>query len=611
MLRLPGIRHWNMRMNEQQKILFGKPRLLPIMFFGVALIYFMKQLVVAPNFSDNLILPGADDAMRLQSVRDMLAGQGWFDTRQYRVLPPEGISLHWSRLVDAPIAGLLSILEWVLDRDAAERLLVLLWPMTLFLLCAWTNMKVAREGFGVPAAVLTLVSLWFLQSYYTRYFPIGRLDHHNIQLVLMLAVFGLLLSRGWKAAALAGALAALSMAIGMESLPFLGIAGLVWVWRYLRCKPESEEALAAFGLTLGLTAVLLFVVQTDPALWGLRVCDQLSLPYLALVGSAAGLGLLILATRQHLLTMRSRALILLVTTIGLGILVVPTLAPCFGGPFADVSNDVRDQVITRIGESIPVAQMIRQAPAMAFVLMGPLAVVTFLSGAIWLREVAARRDPGHWGLLTLFLALGCVGAFLQLRAMIWGHAVMAVGFGAVMAHLLNRPWPIPRAVKVVAMIVFFAIVFLPQLVPLGIKSIKAALYDTGGATIQVDLVELDAACDQASLLRSLSDIPATLIASPLNLSTGILIHTAHSVTSAPYHRSTDAMLNGVLPFSGDMPELRRMIETTGAKFVLVCADQIYGTPDGAGSRLSAKQAPDWLVPVDTIAPPLLLYEVAE
>lgn len=49
-----------------------------------------------------LVLPDTDDAMRLVQIRDLLAGQGWFDMSQHRLMPPNGAGMHWSRLVDAP-----------------------------------------------------------------------------------------------------------------------------------------------------------------------------------------------------------------------------------------------------------------------------------------------------------------------------------------------------------------------------------------------------------------------------------------------------------------------------------------------------------------------------
>ena len=63
-----------------------------------------------------------DDAMRLVQVRDLLAGQSWFDLTQYRLSPPDGVAMHWSRLIDLPIALLIRAGELVLAPALAERL---------------------------------------------------------------------------------------------------------------------------------------------------------------------------------------------------------------------------------------------------------------------------------------------------------------------------------------------------------------------------------------------------------------------------------------------------------------------------------------------------------
>lgn len=46
---------------------------------------------------------GNDDAMRLVQVRDLLAGQSWFDVTQYRLGLETGTPMHCSRLIDLPI----------------------------------------------------------------------------------------------------------------------------------------------------------------------------------------------------------------------------------------------------------------------------------------------------------------------------------------------------------------------------------------------------------------------------------------------------------------------------------------------------------------------------
>src|SRR5215213_10010013 len=49
-------------------------------------------------------LGDTDDNMRMMQVRGLLHGQGWFDLQQHRLA---GSNIHWSRLVDLPIAGLI------------------------------------------------------------------------------------------------------------------------------------------------------------------------------------------------------------------------------------------------------------------------------------------------------------------------------------------------------------------------------------------------------------------------------------------------------------------------------------------------------------------------
>ena len=48
-----------------------------------------------------------DSLLRLVEVRDLIAGQSWFDLHQYRMGTVGGLLMHWSRLVDAPIAAII------------------------------------------------------------------------------------------------------------------------------------------------------------------------------------------------------------------------------------------------------------------------------------------------------------------------------------------------------------------------------------------------------------------------------------------------------------------------------------------------------------------------
>ena len=60
-------------------------------------------LALSLPFATDYVGVDNDDRMRLVVVRDLLAGQSWFDTTQYRLGLAGGTLMHWSRFVDLPI----------------------------------------------------------------------------------------------------------------------------------------------------------------------------------------------------------------------------------------------------------------------------------------------------------------------------------------------------------------------------------------------------------------------------------------------------------------------------------------------------------------------------
>src|SRR5215213_9756514 len=101
--------------------------LLVIIWIATVLTYLATSLGAGENLS-------TDDAMRLVQVRDLLAGQGWFDLTQYRLNPPDGVAMHWSRLIDVPIAALIRAGTMVLPQAMAEGVATILWPTVLLLI---------------------------------------------------------------------------------------------------------------------------------------------------------------------------------------------------------------------------------------------------------------------------------------------------------------------------------------------------------------------------------------------------------------------------------------------------------------------------------------------
>src|SRR3982751_3383258 len=129
-------------------------------------------------------LGDTDDNMRMMQVRGLLHGQNWFDLRQYRLNPPTGANIHWSRLVDLPIAGLIIGFRLFVDEWHAERLAVGIAPMLPYLLLLFSLALTARRLIGPRAYPLALAAVFFAGSTNGMFMP-ERIDHHGWQLALL------------------------------------------------------------------------------------------------------------------------------------------------------------------------------------------------------------------------------------------------------------------------------------------------------------------------------------------------------------------------------------------------------------------------------------------
>src|SRR5262249_54408276 len=89
---------------------------------GLAWLIACAQLLAENWPALGYTLPDADDAMRLVEVRAFLAGKGWFDLHEARLGLAAGYDSHWSRLIDAGLAGLFLVFRPFVGAESAERL---------------------------------------------------------------------------------------------------------------------------------------------------------------------------------------------------------------------------------------------------------------------------------------------------------------------------------------------------------------------------------------------------------------------------------------------------------------------------------------------------------
>src|SRR5436305_12030978 len=122
-------------------------------------------------------LGDTDDNMRIMQVRAWLHGQGWYDLRQYRLNPPFGANIHWSRLVDVPIAGLILGLRPFLGGPGAERWAVAIAPLIPYLLLLFSVATTALRLLRPTAYLLAFIGLLLAGSNTTPFAP-ERIDQY-------------------------------------------------------------------------------------------------------------------------------------------------------------------------------------------------------------------------------------------------------------------------------------------------------------------------------------------------------------------------------------------------------------------------------------------------
>lgn len=537
--------------------------------------------------------------MRLLSVRAWLNGQSWFDMTQYRLLAPEGLSLHWSRYGDLGPALTLRALEAVLPPHAAERWMALAWPTALAL------MLHALVGFGTRAhmgavagaVAMAVLAAWAMVS--SGYFAPGRLDHHNLQILLMGVAAFAVLSRKRPVlggGVCAGALA-LSLAIGLEGVLFGAAIGSLIVIQSALDLPSSRARMTGFCASLAPLAVCAHLGQTPPERWGVPVCDALGPAILGVlaVGSVAGLSL-------YALPLRARkavpVLALAAGLLALGLaLLWAQVSPCLAGPYASLPGPLQILIAQDLAEALPAYRFAQRFPGVAVDLLWPAgaAVIIGALGVAVSPTGALRRS----GLTLLILCLvGTLAALMQVRQVILLAAIAPAltGFGLQALITARRRERSPLA----ALGVLGALALL--MLPLVAKDVLQARPNAGG-----QIAAQDQGCALPSTLSGLNAVPPTAILTPLNLGPKLLLATHHTGLAAPYHRSARALGNGVLPFRGTPQDMGAVLSRERADLVLVCAGSQYGPATSVGSLLAAGSPPPSFAPVPLGDGPLRLY----
>lgn len=584
------------------------PRLLlwSICLVGLALVA-LTALRDAPQIAALLLDADNDDQMRLMEVRDLLSGQSWWDTHQYRILPPEGIPMHWSRYIDAGIAAIILAASNFVSTTSAEHAALILWPAFLACLMVLVLAQGSARVFG-PASAIGAVAVFLSWGKLGGEFVPPRIDHHNVQILCGTALFYLsvLPGRARVLGAVAGVVTAFSLAIGLELLPYFATIWGLMALRHAFGQPGTGKWLVGFGVAITISAPLFLAGQTPASAWSTPWCDVLAPPVMALglVGVVATLTP-VLGERWLPGPVSRIAALLVMAALGLW-LAFPLLGQCLAGPYSALSPEVRSTIETNIVEALPAITLFQKYPSLLGRVLLPPVVIMLLAGLCWGRLHGRLQPVQSRALVQAFVVSG-VGlgfALVQIRAA--NLMTPAIPFlGGFLVHAFTL---IPRDSRVRLPAIIVLLLALPAVVEKAVNWAAPVSRIAASAKAPPRPALGSRNCRTETALAEIGRLPPALLLSTVNLGPTIITYTHHSAASAAYHRSVDAMWNGIGAL-GSEALLRAAVAKSGADYVVLCAGSRLERENPWTAALLAGELPDWLTDVTVDRSEVLLLKV--
>ena len=536
-------------------------------------------------------LGDTDDNMRIMQVRGLLHGQGWYDLRNYHMNPPYGANIHWSRLVDLPIAGLILALRPILGGPGAERWAVGIAPLLPYLLLLFSVALAARRMIDSRAYPIAFGALLCAGSTNGMFMP-ERIDHHGWQLALLaLSIASMADPRRVRGGLLLGISTALSLAIGLEMIIYLALAGVAVVLFWVD-DAEERDRLRAYAVSLGGSTALAFLIFASNDNRA-PVCDALSPVWLsdALLAS----GLMYALTLLRIADWRKRLAIAVLAggiIAGFHALAWPHCLQRLEG----VSPEVDRLWLSHVKEARPIymhgwrtAGLISALPVTGLIGFVLLAWMKRRDRDLVRRIIGAAVPSIAAGVLLLWQTR--TGPAAQMLAT---TGAAALGWYLVPFAQRIRSSPV-RVIATVTTVIICAGAAVPLIFDM-IPESKATPREAG-------VGKANSRCASLWGLRPVALEPKGTVFTFIDLGPRLIAVTHHDAITGPYHRNGPQIADIMNAFRGDADQAHRIINKYHSTYLLDCPNMststifMAETPKGFYAQLQHGQVPKWLAPV--------------
>jgi hypothetical protein len=537
-------------------------------------------------------LGDTDDNMRMMQVRGLLHGQRWFDLRDYRMNPPFGANIHWSRLVDLPIAGLILGLRPFIGGPAAERWAVAIAPMLPYLLLLLALALAARRLIHPLAYPFALLAIMFADSTNGMFMP-ERIDHHGWQLAfLALSIAGIADPKRVRGGLVLGITSALSLAIGLEMIIYLALAGVAMVLFWVD-DVEQTERLRAYALSMTAGVALCYLGFASYDNRG-AVCDVLSPVYVsdAMLAGALMYGLAWLSP----LDWKRRLVLALIAGAVIAGFHAAMWPQCLQKP-EHISPEAQRLWMNYVKEARPVyrhgwriATLILTLPVTGAIGWALLAWMQRRDRDL-LRRIIGAAVPGIAASLLLFW---------QTRTAPAAQMMAVIGAASLMWILIPRFWKSGNSILVV--LGTCVVVLLGA--GIGIPLVVGFIPEPKPTAYEKSIDRANALCGSLWGLHPIALQPKGLIFTFVDLGPRLITVTHHDAITGPYHRNWRQIVDVMKAWRGSADQAHQIIvDKYHSNYVLSCPDSSTTTifmsevPNGFYGQLTRGEVPKWLQPV--------------
>lgn len=548
-----------------------------------------------------------DDQLRMVQLRDFLGGQSWFDNTQYRLNAPEGAPMHWSRLIELPLALVVLLAAPLLGQPGAEMLAGTMIPLMCFGLVAFMLGRIAMHFAGPIAGGFAVVMTMVSPAIAMQLRPM-RIDHHGWQLVCAALTLWTLF---WPSARKAGVFMGLAMAIwlhiSLEGAPaaaaFFGILG----WRWAVAGEGAQRLGWAVLVFTAASLVLFFGTQTS-GLSAPNYCDTISPAHIYAIVAA---GILIAPPALFLnLGKWLRFGAVIAAGSAAAVIYLNASPDCARGAFATMDPVVRTYWYEMVREGLPAWHQ-KWGTA---VLMLSVPVV----GILTLATLVIRGNSEQ---RASYFAMAFLGAYTFLLALLVFRTVSVATLVAIpvvaigMAKLLSRfkTETVPaRRVGLVALMAFMLVPgpyfaqILKLLAPETAKDQIVSAKENGSKEKQ---------CESNESVGSLAKLDRANILAPFDIGPKILLNTPHRVVASSHHRNEKAMRDHIDMYRLPAKQAKFIIQRRKVTHIVACIDEAemqgYSerNPDGLWAQLEKGKTPDWLEAMPDMGKSLKVWRV--